>query len=112
MKKPITHNRKDLGILPQVLRPLITEQRWVNWIWELRTTDSGEKKWTKPPRQPSDPTRYAKSNDPSTWGSYAQAVRRWQDGDADGIGFMLKDSGIAALDLDHCCRRDAKRHKT
>src|SRR5262249_17483636 len=49
---------------------------------------------------------------PSTWGSYAQAVRRWQNGDADGIGFMLKDSGIAALDLDHCCRRDARKHKT
>jgi putative DNA primase/helicase len=112
MKKPIAHNRDDLEDLPRVLRPLTIEKRWVNWVWELRTTDSGEQKWTKPPRLSSNPKQYAKSNDPSTWGSYAQAVQRWQDGDAEGIGFMLLGSGIAAIDLDHCCRRDAEAKKT
>jgi hypothetical protein len=62
------------------------------------------------PRQPRD-LSFARSNDPSTWDSYERAVRRWQDGDADGIGFMLLDSGIGAADLDHCCGRDADKKR-
>ena len=63
------------------------------------------------PRQPRD-LSFARSNDPSTWDSYERAVRRWQDGDADGIGFMLLDSGIGATDLDHCCKRNADKKTT
>lgn len=54
----------------------------------------------------------ARSNDRSTWGSYERALCRWQDGDADGIGFMLLGSNVGAADLDHCCKRDADKKKT
>jgi primase-polymerase (primpol)-like protein len=99
--KPRTYNA-DLAHLPPALGPLTEQQRWVVWPWELRTTKGGKEKWTKPPRQARDPQRNARSNDPATWGSYADAVAAVEAGKADGIGFMLKESNIGAIDLDHC----------
>lgn len=49
--------------------------------------------------------RQSKSDNPSTWGTYATAIAVVAAGMADGIGFMLKNSEIAAADLDHV--RDA-----
>jgi hypothetical protein len=106
-----TYYSGDLLHLPPALQELTDEKRWVIWSWTRRQKKAGEWKWTKPPRQPCDPAKNARSNDPSTWASYAQAVRRWKDGEADGIGFMLLGSGIGASDLDHCCRYDAERDK-
>src|SRR5262245_60538237 len=107
-EKPRTHNA-DLAHLPSALVPLTREQRWVVWPWELRTTKSGKAKWTKPPRQARDPGRNARSNDPSTWGSYADAVAAVAAGNADGIGYMLKDSNIGAIDLDHCVDQESAK---
>ena len=98
--------------LPAVLVPLTEEKRWVNWKWVLVVNKNGKSKWTKPPYQPRDPNRHASSSDPKTWDSFARAVQRCEDGEADGIGFMLKGSGIGAIDLDDCCRRDADRKTT
>src|SRR5262245_14359085 len=106
--KPCTHNG-DLAHLPPALVPLTEEQRWVVWLWELRTTKSGKEKWTKPPRQARDPRRNARSNDPSTWGSYADAVAAVAAGNADGIGYMLKNSNIGAIDLDHCVDQESSK---
>ncbi len=106
--KPQTHNG-DLEHLPTALAPLTEERRWVVWPWELRETKAGRKKWTKPPRQARDPNRNARSNDPSTWGSYDDAVAAVRAGNADGIGYMLLGSGIGAIDLDHCVDREAAR---
>jgi hypothetical protein len=106
--KPRTYNA-DLAHLPSALVPLTEEQRWVVWPWELRTTKSGKEKWTKPPRQARDPRRNARSNDPSTWGSYADAVAAVAAGNADGIGYMLKDSNIGAIDLDHCVDKESTK---
>jgi hypothetical protein len=100
-EKPRTHNA-DLAHLPAALVPLTEEQRWVVWPWELRVTKNGKEKWTKPPRQARDPKRNARSNDPSTWGTYTDAVAAVAAGNADGIGYMLKESNIGAIDLDHC----------
>ena len=47
-----------------------------------------------------------KLNDPSTWGSYADALAAVAAGKADGIGYMLSTSDIAAGDLDHCVDPD------
>jgi len=105
MEKPRTYNG-DLKNLPPALLPLTTHDRWVVWPWELRTTKGGKSKWTKPPRQARDPSRNARSNDPSTWGSYADAVAAVADGNADGIGFMLRGSDIGAIDLDHCVDKE------
>src|SRR5262249_25390590 len=60
------------------------------------------KKWTKPPRRVDDPSRNASTSDPTTWGTYEQAVAQVRDGGADGIGFALKDRNIGGVDLDHC----------
>jgi DNA polymerase I-like protein with 3'-5' exonuclease and polymerase domains len=85
--------------LPAALIPLTTQPRWVCCGWEWRNN-----KWTKPPIQPgSGFPAYARNNDQSTWGTYAEAVKRVIDGGADGIGFCLLGSDVAAVDLDHCC---------
>jgi hypothetical protein len=98
--RPQTFNG-DLAHLPDALSPLTGQTRWVVWLWEWRATRAAGK-WTKPPRQARDPGRNAKSNDPSTWSSYEDAVAAVTSGNADGIGFMLLGSGIGAGDLDHC----------
>jgi hypothetical protein len=82
--------------LPPALTTLIPQSRWVNWRWEKR-----DGKWTKPPIQPSN-GHYARNNDPSTWGTYADAVKRVTNGGADGIGFCLFGLELGAVDLDDC----------
>jgi predicted P-loop ATPase len=94
----------DIAHLPKALQPITKLNRWVVWRWELRTS-KGVQKWTKPPYQARHPNAKAKSNDPDTWGSYEDAIAAVAAGKADGIGFMLKDSEVAAADLDHV--RDA-----
>jgi primase-polymerase (primpol)-like protein len=97
----------DLAHLPAALAPLADQKRWVVWPWELRKSKDGKEKWTKPPKQPRDPAHNARSNDPSTWGTYDDAVAAVHRGNADGIGYMLLGSGIGAIDLDHVLE-DAK----
>jgi hypothetical protein len=91
----------DLTQLPRALGCITKEMRWVVWRWELRTRKNSGPKWTKPPYHPAFPKMSAKSNTPSTWGTYQEALATVAAGLADGIGFMLKDSEIAAADLDH-----------
>jgi hypothetical protein len=92
--KPRTFNA-DLSKLPEALVPLTLQKRWVVWKLERR-----KDKWTKPPFQPKFYNEPAKSDDPDTWGTYADAVLAVAQGHADGIGYMLKGSGLAAIDLD------------
>ena len=87
----------DLRNLPEALSPLKQLPNWVCWRYELRTG-----KWTKPPLQPGNPKRYAKNNDPSTWGTYEQALAAFEAGQCDGIGFNLLGTDIAAFDIDDC----------
>ena len=106
MEKPRTYNA-DLARLPAALLPLTAQRRWVVWPWEARATKNGAAvKWTKPPRMAHDPSRNARSNDPETWGSYADAVAAVAAGNADGIGYMLKGSDIGAVDIDRCFDKD------
>jgi hypothetical protein len=92
----------DLANLPKALQHITTLKRWVVWRWETRVDkQTGEIAWTKPPFQCSYPKTKAKSDDPNTWGNYADAIAAVAAGLADGIGFMLKDSEVAAADLDH-----------
>jgi hypothetical protein len=95
----------DIGCLPKPLQHITTEKRWCVWRWEECTRKDGSTYWTKPPYQAAYPKTPAKNNDPNTWGNYDDAVAVVLAGEADGIGFMLKDSEVAAADLDHC--RDA-----
>src|SRR5262249_579993 len=90
----------DLANLPKPLQRLTTLPRWVVWRWELRRRKNGAR-WTKPPYRCDNPQITAKSNEPGTWNSHTVGVAAIKAGQADGIGFMLKDSEIGAADLDH-----------
>jgi hypothetical protein len=92
---PATFNA-DLTQLPAALLPLTKERRWVGWKLEKRST-----KWTKPPYQPLYYNQPAKTNDPATWGTYAQALAAFAAGHCKGIGLMLKGARLFAVDLDH-----------
>ena len=105
IQKPHTYVA-DLTELPRALRPITKLKRWVVWRWELRKKKNGAETWTKPPYQCDNPKAAAKSNNPKTWGTYEAATAAVAAGFADGIGFMLKDSEVAAADLDHV--RDAQ----
>jgi hypothetical protein len=87
-----------LAVRPEAIPAALRKRRqWVVWrfVWD-------GKWWKKPPFNPvSD--KPAKSNDAKTWGTFAQAVRRYRDGKYDGIGFMLSaDDPFVAVDLDDC----------
>jgi hypothetical protein len=95
--KPRTF-QADLASLPDTLRPLVSLPHWVCWRWERN--EKG--KWTKVPYRSDDPSRKASNDDPSTWGTHADAVQRFREGIVDGIGFNLLASEYGAIDLDHC----------
>jgi hypothetical protein len=107
--KPTIFNG-DLAHLPAALHWLTTQKRWVVWRWVRRVNKkSGVAKWTKPPFEPAYPANAAKSNDPTTWGSYDAALATVAADKADGIGVMLLDGELAAVDLDQC--RDPVTHQ-
>lgn len=82
--------------------------QWVNFVYVQR----GEKR-TKPPINPHiDPRRplherLAQVNDPTTWGTYQQALQRYRSAARtfgyQGIGFMFSSSDpYTGLDVDAC----------
>jgi len=73
--------------------------RWVNWCVIQR-----DGKPTKKPINPGN-GEPASCTDPSTWGTYDQAVERFKRGGVDGIGFELGDDYVG-IDLDHCRNPD------
>jgi hypothetical protein len=95
----------DLENLPAALAPLKAQPNWVCWKWEWKVNKKGIGKWDKPPFNPARPHEYAKNNDPSTWGTYDQALAAFKRDKCDGIGFCLSGTEIAAFDIDDC--RDA-----
>ena len=92
----------DLANLPDAMAPLKALPNWVCWKWEWKVDKRGVGKWTKPPLQPRRPRKYAKNNDPSTWGTYDEALAVFTAGQCDGIGFALLGTQFAAFDLDKC----------
>src|SRR5262249_2664832 len=83
--------------LPPALQPLWDEVCWVIWKYE---TEKG--KPTKPPYQAQHPNQHASSTSPKTWSDFNTALAAYQAGKADGIGFCLYQSPLAAFDLDDC----------
>lgn len=84
----------------------LREQPWVVWRREVR---GGRP--TKPPRQPRRPDRYARVDDPTMWGTLAEALAAVKRGAADGIGFVLVESaGLVAVDLDDCADEAGELH--
>ncbi len=73
--------------------------QWVLWKWKWNG-----KKWDKPPLQRNGSP--AKSNDPTTWISFDNAVEASQRG-YDGIGFVFSgDDSFVGIDLDDCHNRE------
>jgi putative DNA primase/helicase len=79
--------------VPKAMR---AERRWVMWRLEW-----DGKRWTKRPYQVSG--SLARTDDPSTWTTFAHACIALQTGRFDGIGFVLGD-GWAGIDLDDCVK--------
>lgn len=77
-----------------------------NWcVWKLEIEKEGEKPKKNPYSVPHN-TEYkpkyckkARSNDPSTWGTFDQAVQLSSKG-FDGIGFMFTDTPFVGIDID------------
>jgi hypothetical protein len=96
MIKPKTIN-SDLTRLPSALTPLTSLNHWLLWRWEIERG-----KWTKPPYSAADLGTKAKTDDPRTWSSYLAAIAAARTVNADGIGFVLRDTLFDVVDLDHC----------
>jgi hypothetical protein len=89
----------DFADPPKALTPLILAPHWVTWKWQ-RSADG--RSYTKPPFRATDPDRHAANNDPSTWSTRPAAVAAVLSGRAAGIGFVLTNTEVGAVDLDKC----------
>lgn len=74
-------------------------RQWVIWRAEPRP---GKAKPAKAPCQPRNGYP-ARSDRPSTWGTYAQTLARYQHGGWHGLGFVFSAADpYCGIDLDHC----------
>lgn len=88
-----------LDVRPDAIPPALREQPWVVWRAEQR----GDGKPTKVPYQIACPSRKASSTDPSTWGTFDDAVdaQSCPELALDGIGVVLTSAArITCIDLD------------
>lgn len=64
---------------------------------------------TKTPINPHT-GKFAKSNDPATWGTFEQANNAVSKYHIEGVGIMFaKENGIVGVDIDHCYDPEAKQ---
>lgn len=77
--------------------------RWVTWRYEPEyARDGSVRRWARCPINPTN-RMHAKSNNPQTWSVFDTAVRRYEAGGTDGLGFMFAPGdGMAGVDLDRC----------
>ncbi|UCF01628.1 MAG: hypothetical protein JSV14_14870 [Deltaproteobacteria bacterium] len=74
---------------------LFRGKKWVCWKWEKRN-----EVWTKPLYNPRT-GKYAQSNKPSTWATFAETWLQYESGNYDGIGFVLSNAdGFCGIDYD------------
>ncbi|HPR53299.1 MAG TPA: hypothetical protein PLU81_16015 [Deltaproteobacteria bacterium] len=80
--------------------PLKRRKQCLLWRYELNE----QGKWTKVPYHAKYTQRKARSNDPTTWSSFEQAMEGYENTpDIDGIGFVPSpEDDIVGIDLDHC----------
>lgn len=77
---------------------LKARRQWV--VWRSMVSDG---KVTKPPYNPNNPAHFAEVDDPTTWGSYADAVRVYESNPSliSGIGFVFtEDDEFFGIDID------------
>jgi hypothetical protein len=77
---------------------LKSRRQWVSWLYRTR---SGSRP-TKPPINPNTGMG-ASHSDPTSWGSYDEALAYTQRRNLPGVGYVLsEDDDIGGADLDHC----------
>ena len=82
------------------LAHLATMRRWVAWREETRTRVNGTEFTTKIPYDPRSNRLARIPTDPSTYGTRAQAERRWcqlDDGRRGGVGISTTISSWASI---------------
>jgi hypothetical protein len=89
-------------VIPTALEPLTRERRWVVWRW----TEGRHGNPTKPPFRADQPGRFASSTNAATWGDFQTAMRAYREVLCDGIGYVITDAPVAAIDLDDCRDKD------
>jgi putative DNA primase/helicase len=89
-----------LGVDPDAAPKTLTEREaWVGWRYKF---NEDRDEWTKVPID-IDAGGFAKSTDPDTWTSFADAVAYHErtGTDTDGVGFVVHDDNtVLGLDLD------------
>lgn len=84
----------QIASIPTVL---IARPQWVTWRYERR-----HGKWTKIPIK-ANTGAHARSDDPSTWGTFDAALTAYRTRALDGVGFVFSgDDPYAGIDLDMC----------
>jgi putative DNA primase/helicase len=75
--------------------------RWVMWRYAF---DAHRNKWTKIPHVARlTENRKASTSDPDTWAPFPIARVCYENGNFDGIGFVLcLNDRLVGVDLDHC----------
>ena len=73
-------------------------------VWKKERGKGATTRLTKIPYNPVT-GEMAKTNDASTFGSFASAMKTYAMGGYDGIGIRVSE-GIGAIDIDHCIRED------
>jgi len=73
----------------RIPRELVALPRWV--------THKG-----KVPFDPSAVCRKASVRDPGTWGTFDASRLAYEEGERDGVGFVLNGDGVVGVDLDKC----------
>jgi hypothetical protein len=89
----------NISAIPQELKD---RRQWILWRYEWERT-----KYTKRPyrtRRVGGKWKWAKSSDPSTWGTFDEAWAAYQSGDHfDGIGYVFsEDDPYFGADFDNC----------
>lgn len=79
--------------IPEALKA----QPWAVWIAEPRPNQTG--KFNKAPRSPVTGIKIG-ANDPTKFGTFAQAVTALESGRFSGLGVLLTDSGLVGWDVD------------
>ena len=85
-----------MAALPDELKAL---RQWVVWRYEARPGKD------KPAKRPYSPRtgRPARTDGPATWGTWPQALARYQHGGWEGLGFVFTAADpYCGIDLDDC----------
>ena len=78
-------------------------------IYGIPDAMKDDRRWVvhreKQPYKAASPSELASSTNPETWAMFGQAIAAWQQGKAEGVGYVLGD-GIVGIDIDHAIADD------